>query len=169
MTHWEASCGTLLGDGRYCLDYSNRQLDSPPPGWNITSILNANKVKDLQEVICSSPSNLRGQKIFYIDAAPLCKNGTLHHGFEINTGTVFLIWIVVPILITLLTALYILINGNNRIARSLRLHLLAFAQRIHDRSAHNRPARAPARRDSGEPSLRGLVGRGEERVEDVRL
>eukprot|EP00116_Pleurobrachia_bachei_P015606 sb/3475868/ len=33
------SCGSLMGDGRYCLDYSGQQLKEPPSGTNLTAIL----------------------------------------------------------------------------------------------------------------------------------
>ena len=35
----DLSCGTLLGDHRYCLDYSNKSLVKPPEGTNVTTIL----------------------------------------------------------------------------------------------------------------------------------
>ena len=33
------TCGSFLGDKRYCLDLSNTDLAEPPVGWNITTIL----------------------------------------------------------------------------------------------------------------------------------
>ncbi|XP_063685296.1 leucine-rich repeat-containing protein 52-like isoform X3 [Bolinopsis microptera] len=195
----DLSCGTLLGDYRYCLDYSNKSLTKPPEGTNVTSILNLSNnkiktigeerfksqrllmkldlshndisnidpdalkhlkslteiklgnnpyvceasicsfrnwlfgnmhmVKDIKSVTCIGPVALRGQKIIELDADSVCSNGTIHHGFEINTGTVFMIWIVVPIMITTLTAFYIVLNGNNRFGRSVRSCFLICCQR----------------------------------------
>jgi len=224
------SCGTLLGDHRYCLDYSNKSLLKPPDGTNVTSILdlshnriqtitedkfksqrllikldlshnditnidpdalqhlkslaeiklgynpylceasicsfrnwlfsNMNLVKDIQSVTCNGPLTHRGRKIIELDADAICRNGTIHHGFEINTGTVFMIWIVVPIMITTLTAFYIVLNGNNRFGRAVRGCFLACCQRT---IPARRAERTPDRDNNQETPEDGGLGRNETR------
>lgn len=208
------SCGSLLGDHRYCLNYTSFSppLYAPPDGANVTSILdlshnkiqtisdnkfnshrllirldlshndiknvkpdafkplkslkkiklgnnpyscdytvcafrtwvfnNKHLIEDLNSVTCETPVQHRGRRVIDLDPEDICRNGTIHHGFEINTGTVFMIWIVVPIMITTLTAFYIVLNGNNRFGRAVRGCFLACCQRsISNRRAERTPER----------------------------
>ncbi|XP_063685297.1 leucine-rich repeat transmembrane protein FLRT3-like isoform X4 [Bolinopsis microptera] len=168
----DLSCGTLLGDYRYCLDYSNKSLTKPPEGTNVTSILNLSNnkiktigeerfksqrllmkldlshndisnidpdalkhlkslteiklgnnpyvceasicsfrnwlfgnmhmVKDIKSVTCIGPVALRGQKIIELDADSVCSNGTIHHGFEINTETLMGLLILLVMIVIVL-------------------------------------------------------------------
>jgi len=186
------TCGTLLGDGRYCRNYASKDLsDLPNEGWNVTTILilsdnhisalhkepfkhdsllvevdlrdnhiqyidkhafsglpnlarvylgnnrlhcdasicgfrdwllinnNKNKVVDINNVKCLTPDRYKGSPILNLPNAA-CKNTSYDNAFEINTGTVFIIWIMVPVCITLVTAMYILINGGHACGRAIR-------------------------------------------------
>ncbi|KAL5267587.1 hypothetical protein ACHWQZ_G004584 [Mnemiopsis leidyi] len=112
-----------LGNNPYICEYAI----CPFRNW-----LDSNKrlVKDVDDVTCSGPQHFRGRKVVDAEiASEMCRNGTIHHGFEINTGTVFMIWIVVPIMITTLTAFYIVLNGNNRFGRTVRGCFVACCER----------------------------------------
>ena len=76
------------------------------------------------------------------------------HLTEVFSGTVFMIWIVVPIMITTLTAFYIVLNGNNRFGRAVRGCFLACCQRT---MPNRRAERTPEREDRQEsPQDSGL-------------
>ena len=54
-----------------------------------------------------------------------------------------MIWIVVPILITSLTALYIVVNGNNRVGRLVRSSLWSCCRGVYGGRQASMPVWAP--------------------------
>ena len=78
---------------------------------------------------------------------------------NVFSGTVFMIWIVVPIMITTLTAFYIVLNGNNRFGRAVRGCFMACCQR----TMPARTAEQTAEEDTNQSPEEGGPARNETR------